>query len=500
MAASYLHGVGFVEVFRGGRPFNIPRTAVIGLVGTAPIQNIAAADRRLNRPVVISNMRDATKYFGEAKDSTGYTIPKALEAISAQGGALVVVINVFDPATHRTLGASIASGGNQSVTSNVATITTGAAHGLVVGDFVNISGFTGGLVALNQDYVKVSAVTSTTFTFDTTSANITATASTDGSVRKITFTPSSVNATTIIGGTTSTGERYGMEAFKDVQSLYDYQPKILIAPSYSPLAGVRAAMITLADNLKAIAIADMPAGASFQDAKTSRGDSGPFNYNTASPRLLITYPYVKVYDKATDTEEIQPFSQFIAGVIAYSDQTRGWWFSPSNVEIKGITGRELPLTSNLEDPQSETNQLNEVGITTLFSRFGTGIRTFGNRSAMWPSDAHPKNFINIQRIKDVTEDVIARNMLPFLDQPISDALIDSIIDSVTAFFNGLITQGALTKGSRCYINPDNNPADQLALGHLRFSLDFMGPTPAERFTYDVFINQELLRNALPQTA
>jgi uncharacterized protein len=498
MAANFLHGVEFIEVERGVRPFRVPKTAVIGLVGTAPIHQVALADRSLNRPTLIKNSRDAVRFFGEAKNSTGYTIPKALEAIAQQGGALVIVVNVFNPATHQTLGADIATSGSHSITANIATVTTAAPHGLLVGDTVSVSGFAAPLAPLNQTSVRVKTVpNATTLTFDLVNPDIAATVSTDGIVKKVTYAPNLVTAADIIGGTTITGERYGMEAFRDAQALFNFGAKIIIAPAFSPLAGVRTTMVVIADALKAITIADIPAGSSVADAISSRGNLGPFNYNTASPRMVITYPHVKTYDKATDTTEIQPMSAYVAGVIGFRDTDRGWWWSPSNVEIKGIVGAELPLTSDYTDANSETNLLNEVGIMTLYSEFGTGIRTWGNRSAMWPSGPHPKNFINIQRIQDVVQETIARNMLPFIDRPISEALIDSVLESINAFINGLVTQGALITGSNCYFNPDNNPTDQLALGRIWFSLQIMGPTPAERFTFDVFMDSELLRNIMP---
>ncbi|MDU7589563.1 MAG: phage tail sheath family protein, partial [Acidovorax sp.] len=37
MAANYLHGVETVEVERGPRPVRTVKSAVIGLIGTAPI-------------------------------------------------------------------------------------------------------------------------------------------------------------------------------------------------------------------------------------------------------------------------------------------------------------------------------------------------------------------------------------------------------------------------------------------------------------------------------
>lgn len=83
------------------------------------------------------------------------------------------------------------------------------------------------------------------------------------------------------------------------------------------------------------------------------------------------------------------------------------------------------------------NQLNEAGILTVFSSFGTGFRTWGNRSAAWPSVTHPRNFINVRRTADVLHESLEYAMLQFIDQPITEALIDAIVESVNAFIRTL---------------------------------------------------------------
>lgn len=39
-----------------------------------------------------------------------------------------------------------------------------------------------------------------------------------------------------------------------------------------------------------------------------------------------------------------------------------------------------------------------------------------------------------------------------------------------------------------------NPATEIANGHLTFDIEFMPPTPAERITFESFINIELLKS------
>jgi len=83
------------------------------------------------------------------------------------------------------------------------------------------------------------------------------------------------------------------------------------------------------------------------------------------------------------------------------------------------------------------------------------------------------------------------SMLQFIDRPINQALIDDIRESVNSFIRTLIGRGALIDG-KCSYDPAKNEATQIAAGHLVFDIEFMPPTPAERITFESFINIELL--------
>jgi phage tail sheath protein FI len=237
---------------------------------------------------------------------------------------------------------------------------------------------------------------------------------------------------------------------------------------------------------------DAPIGTTYDQVISGRGPTGNINFNTSSGRAVLCYPHLKVYDTATDSERLEPYSQRLAGVMCAKDTEKGYWWSPSNTEIKGIVGVERELSAMINDPQSEVNLLNEVGITTLFNTFGTGIRTWGNRSAAWPSVTHPKNFINVRRTADILHESVEYSMLQFIDMPINNALIDSITESVNAFIRVMVGRGALLDG-KCTYDRNKNPPTEVALGHLVFDIDFMPPTPAERMTFESFINIDLIK-------
>lgn len=478
MAANYLHGVETIEIEKGSRPIRAVKTAVIGLVGTAPIFEVDAADRKINEPVLVLNDRDAAKYFGTQR--TGYTIPQALDAIFDQGSGIVIVINVFDPAVHKTS-------------------VTGEQHTFDSNDQIDL-GHEGlsNVVVKNQDGTTT-YTEGTDYTVDYVEGIITRVSTgaiSSGATVAIDYDyadPTQVQNSEIIGTTDASGNRTGMQLWRDSYNLFGFFPKLLIAPAYCTQNSVASEMNVLAGDLRAMAIVDAPIGTSFQDAITGRGPEGTINFNYSSDRMVLCYPHLKVYDLATDTERLEPYSQRLAGVIAAKDLEKGYWWSPSNTEIKGITGVERKLTAMINDPSSEVNLLNENGIVTIFNSFGTGIRTWGNRSAAWPSVTHPRNFINIRRTADVIHESIEYSMLQFIDYPINDALIDAITESVNAFIRTLISRGALIDG-KCWYDPAKNPEEEIALGHITFDIEFMPPTPAERITFESFINIELLKS------
>ena len=101
MPASFLHGVETIEITKGARTIQTVKTAVIGIIGTAPIDEVEEQYRTINEPTLILNETEAVKYFGKSK--SGFTIPDALNAIFDQGAGIAIVINVFNPAKHESV-------------------------------------------------------------------------------------------------------------------------------------------------------------------------------------------------------------------------------------------------------------------------------------------------------------------------------------------------------------------------------------------------------------
>ncbi|WP_146023880.1 phage tail sheath subtilisin-like domain-containing protein, partial [Bartonella bovis] len=81
-----------------------------------------------------------------------------------------------------------------------------------------------------------------------------------------------------------------------------------------------------------------------------------------SKRVVMVDPFVSVLRKGKISQE--PASSLAAGVIAKTDFTHGFWHSPSNKEINGISGTARPIDFAIGDSSSRANLLNEKHITT----------------------------------------------------------------------------------------------------------------------------------------
>jgi hypothetical protein len=88
---------------------------------------------------------------------------------------------------------------------------------------------------------------------------------------------------------------------------------------------------------------------------------------------------------------------------------------------------------------------------------------------------------------DTLHEAAEQIAVQYLDSPITSALIADLVESVNSYIRGLAQLGALISGE-CTFDPVKNPPLQIAAGQLVLDLDFMPPTPAERITFQSFLN------------
>lgn len=469
MAANFLHGVETIEVKNGGVPIAVVKTAVVGLVGIAPTGPV-------NEPVQILSSSDAAQ-FGSVLE--GFTIPQALDAIFDHGAGTVIVVNVLDPSVHCEQATDEAL--EFTSVNGRASLAHPAVRDLALRSEDGLTTYTEG-----EDY-----------TLSATSGLVTRLASgriMAGGKVKATYTyadPSKVKAGDVIGGVDVDGDRTGLALLESCYQLFGYDPKILIAPGFCTQLSVATEMVAQAEKLQAMTLIDAPIGTTFQEAISGRGPAGAINFAFASQRAVLCYPHLKVYSAEKDADVPEPFSQRLAGVMCATDNELGYWKSPSNEAIQGITGSELPLTAKIDDPQSQVNLLNEKGIVTVFNSYGSGWKVWGNRSSAWPAETDWETFVCVRRTKDIIDESIRYSSAQFIDRPIDKALIDSILESVNMFLRKLQGDGAIM-GGQAWFDQARNPETEIKAGRLLIQYKFTPKPPLERLTYESELTGEYL--------
>lgn len=470
MYSGFLHGVETEEIRVGPIPVRAVKSAVIALVGTAPV----GPRQQL---VLINNANDAAQ-FGDP--IPGFTLAKAIADIQKQGAGTIIAVNIYDPETH------LATVTNESKTpvNGKFKLAYAAISNLVIKSDDDATTY-----VLNSDY-KVDVYGNVTVLNSTNMPNDTAV---KASYKR--FNPALVSSSNFIGTNTS-GVRTGLKLYELCFNTFGIKPKIFLTPWYSSVNAIAAELIVQANKYRGIALIDAPVGTTPSGAISGRGPSGSINFNTGSGRAYLLYPHFTAYDIATDADENRPLSIYMAGVIANTDNTEGYWKSPSNRQVFGVTGVERVVSWDWADPTTEANALNEVGITTIVNGFGTGFRTWGNRLASFPvGDTTPDTFISVRRTRDVFHDSLEQAALQFIDVTnITQAGIDQVRDNGNAFVNVLIGRGALLPGSKVIYEKERNPATQLAAGHVVFTLVATPPSPMERITYTSYLDISLYDN------
>ena len=291
---------------------------------------------------------------------------------------------------------------------------------------------------------------------------------------------SNVEATQISNLVGDAGDLTGVHAFKKAQSLLGVTPRILVAPEFTHLASVLTELIVIAGKLRAVVISD--AG----DATATPSEAMQYASDWGSDRLYFVYPFVKVSRAGVDVAE--PASARVAGLIAKTDNEKGFWWSPSNQNIQGIVGVAYPIDFVLGESTSLANVLNENNIATIINL--DGYRLWGNRSVA----TDPKwSFLQTRRTADIINDSLLKAHLWAVDRNITKTYISDVVGGVNSYLNQLVAQGAIL-GGKCWADPELNTPSAIAQGKVYFSFDFTPPYPAEHITFRSLLTEEYLQD------
>lgn len=474
MPETFLHGVEVIEIDTGPRPIRTVRSSVIGIVGTAPDADPAAFP--LNTPVLIAGSRAEAALLDITEEQTGAgTLPRALDGILDQIGAVVVVVRV-EEGTEGDEAETLANilGGVNATTGQYEGVHALLGAESVVGfapRILCVPGYTHQRQSNGITTVGISAggtgYTNGTFTLDVTGGG--------GSGAEIEATVAGGIVTAVVirnpGSGYSTAPTLAMPAGAGAGT----------GATFTTTRGtvgnaVVAELLGIAERLRAVIIADGP--------NTTDAAAIAYGGDFGSPRVYVVDPWLLVQNG--EALESEPPSARVAGLIAKIDNDRGFWWSPSNQIINGIVGTARPVDFKMGDANARANLLNEQNIATVIRQ--NGFRLWGNRTL----SSDPKwAFLCVRRTADILNDSLQRAHLWAVDRPITRNYLQEVAEGVNAYIRSLIAQGALL-GGKCWADPDLNSPANISDGKVFFNFDFTAPYPAEHITFRSILTTEYL--------
>lgn len=472
----YLHGVYSSEPSKTLRSSISPVTATAGLkvvFGTAPL-NLANTSDYVNKPLLAKTFNEAVEALGYSDDWENYTLCEEMDvSFNLYGVSPVVFINVLDPEKHKT-----------DVAPKDVTISNKKA--IISEKGILLDSLVVKLTAANEALIKG---TDYIPTFDDNGdvliAVVTGGAIPDNqttlSVSYTKIDPAAVNNIDVIGGLDlTTGEATGLELLNSVFPKFGLVPGQVLAPKFSKDPTIAAVMKAKANNIntffKAMSIEDIDTTSAniYTNAADWKNNNG-----YTSPNEIVCWPKVAL------NEKIYHLSTHAASAMALTDSLNGDmpFVSPSNKAIQ-INKTVLEDGTEVSLGPDQANYLNGQGIMTALNFIG-GMKAWGNRTGAYPENTDVKDsFIPVRRMHNWISNSIILTTWEKIDDPTNKTLIDTVVDSLNIWLNGLTSTGALL-GGRVEFKQEANPTSDLLNGTVRFHVYLAEPTPGENFEFIV---------------
>ncbi|MDD3677191.1 phage tail sheath subtilisin-like domain-containing protein [Thauera propionica] len=485
MADRFLHGIELIEIEEGGRTVRTVNSSVIGVVGTAP-----QASPARTATLTLGQGDAALTFTAKAPGALGNTLRVQISVATEPDAPLAVALDTRTPGTTliRVTLATDYDGSRISTAAEVAqalmaepaiaarvSVTAGGEGTGVVAATLGSRGLDGGMdepFPLNVP-VLVSSKSMAAHLGESGTLPQALRAIQDHvfpfvyvvRVKEGVTLDETMNA--VIGGLDPvTGQLAGIAALQQVRA--EMRSRIMIAPGFSQHKAVADALIAVAQKTRAIAVIDGP----------NLNDEAAVDYRAqfGSDRAYVVDPWLVV--RARDgSEQLEPPSARVAGLIAKSDAERGFWFSPSNQVINGALRPARPVSWAINDPNTQANYLSELSVATFVVH--DGIRLWGNRTCATDSRFA---FLSVRRTADMINESLLRAHLWAMDRNITRTYVEEVTEGVNAYLRQLKAQGAIL-GGRCWADRELNTPESIADGRVYFDFEFTAPYPAEHIIF-----------------
>lgn len=463
---SYKHGIYVQEQATSITPPVQISAGLPVVYGTAPINLASDGVGSVNVPRLCYTYEEAVASMGYSSDWDNYTLCEFIYSHFALFNmAPVVLINVLDPATHKT---AVPDETITLVAGSCKLASLGAVKSSVVikstdGNTTYQTPRDYSLAFDDDGYLVVTRVSTGTIASETASLKAT--------YNKL--DPSAVDANDIIGGIdATTGARTGLELLNEVYPRFRLVPGLVLAPGWSDDSTVEAVMKAKAGNInglfKALPLVDIPT-----DTVTKYSDvpSWKTTNNYVSEREAVCWPMVALGNKRFH------LSTQLAGIICKTDAAHGDipYKSPSNEPLQADSS-VLADGTDVFLGHEEANYLNGQGVVTALN-FVNGWTAWGNRTGCYPANTDPKDaFIPVRRMFDWIANTIILSHWKKVDNPLNRRQIDTVVDSINIWLNGLAAIGALLGGRVAFVNAEN-PTTSLIDGIVKYHVYLGGQVP-----------------------
>ena len=457
---------------------SVPVTVASGVhfvVGTAPVQMVGG---KVNEVVMLNSYEEAVQLLGYSDDWQKYSLcMEVYSAFMLYKIAPVFVVNILDPAKHRTEEKAVTC---TPVENRVELPLE------VIADSVKVESKTRG-EDFEVFYTDTACIVE--FTTDTTG---------EVKVSSMSVDPSQVTKRDVIGGhDVTTHAITGLELIDSTFPKYTIAPDLIVCPNWSHDPEVAAVMSAKGENINGV----FPAMAMIDLAST---DNDGATYYTDAPALKKRNNFSKTnqivcWPKVALSEKIFDFSVQLAGSMTATDNNGdlGGGTPCESASNKSLQADSTVLANGKEvtlDVQ-QGNYLNDNGIVTGLN-FYNGFVSWGNYTACFPANTDPVDyFYCINRMFRWVAKTVVLSHWNYVDRSMKRRLLDAILQGVNNWLNGLTAEEKIL-GGRVEMLESENPLTALMAGRAKFHVYLAPPAPLQQMDWVLEYDTSYLTAAL----
>ena len=476
--AIYKHGAsGEVNAVGSRAPIESPVPIVY--FGTAPVHTVALSDGEtypVNKPVVVHNMAEAKKYFGYSSDWAKYTLCEPMFVhLERKGVGPLVLINVLDPATHRS-----GTQGTASKTPVNGEFTIAEAGDIILDSVVVKAGNTAKVkgtdytISYNSDKELITVKELTSGALGTDALTITYN----------TVTPSAVTTANFIGATDGLGNNTGLYSIADVYPLTGMIPAYAAAPGFSSIPAVHAVMAAVTKKINGHWDAWMFTDIPIVDGSTAITMGTAYTWKT-------TNGYTCENEKPNFPLAVDGDGNKYHLSVLEAANFQELLIDQDGIPYRSASNTDCPLITNLYTGEASTAVYDDSIVNERLNKNGIASAAYiGGRWALWGAhagdyDQDNADYINVAETNRmmlyyISNDFQQRRAVD-VDQPLTPNDLKTIASEEQSRLDALVNMGALIYGE-VSVNADLDAQSDILMGDFAFSFNITTTPLAKSLT------------------